>query len=122
MVVPVTYAVTAKKWTGGWELHIEGVGVTQCRTLDSAARQARDYIETLCGEVDADVSVTVDLDGLDREVADARRQVADAAKAQEAAALASRAAARHLRDRGLSVSDSAYVMGVSRGRVSQLVN
>lgn len=61
-----TYTVAAKKWTGGWELHIEGVGVTQCRTLDSAERQAQDYIETLLGEVAADVTVHVDLGGAQR--------------------------------------------------------
>jgi hypothetical protein len=27
------YAVTAKRWKHGWELHIDGVGVTQSRTL-----------------------------------------------------------------------------------------
>ena len=121
MVVPVTYTVTAKKWTGGWELHVDGVGVTQCRTLDSAERQAKDYIETLLDEADADVSVEVDLDDITREVAAARRQLLEAQEAQETAAAASRAAARHLREAGLSVSDSAYVMGISRGRVSQLV-
>lgn len=121
MVVPVTYTVTAKKWSGGWELHIAGVGVTQCRTLDSAKRQAQDYIETVLDEVHASVLVEVDLDDVGREVAAARRQLIEAQEAQEAAAAASRAAARHLRERGLSVSDSAYVMGISRGRVSQLV-
>ena len=42
-----TYTVTAKRWEGGWELHIEGVGVTQSRTLVSASQQLADYIATL---------------------------------------------------------------------------
>ncbi|MCQ8207093.1 antitoxin HicB, partial [Cutibacterium acnes subsp. acnes] len=45
-----------------------------------------------------------------------------AAEATEMAARQSRAAAQHLRAAGYSVSDSAVIMGVSRGRVSQLVN
>lgn len=83
MVVQMSYRVTAKRWKRGWELHIDGVGVTQCRT--------------------------------------ARERVAEAQRAQKEAAELSRAAAQHLRDAGLSVSDSAFVMGLSRGRVSQLV-
>lgn len=38
------YNVTAKRWTHGWELHVDGVGVTQTRTLASAEKIARDYI------------------------------------------------------------------------------
>ena len=48
-----TYNVTAKRWKHGWELHIDGVGVTQSRTLDTAEQMVRDYIETL---TDQDVS------------------------------------------------------------------
>lgn len=44
-----TYTVTAKRWEHGWELHIDGVGVTQSRTLDSADRMVRDYIKSLTG-------------------------------------------------------------------------
>jgi hypothetical protein len=32
--------VTARRWAHGWELHIDGVGVTQSRTLASAERIA----------------------------------------------------------------------------------
>jgi hypothetical protein len=40
-VVAVTeYHVTARRWAHGWELHIDGVGVTQSRTLASAERIA----------------------------------------------------------------------------------
>lgn len=121
MVVPVTYTATAKKWSGGWELHIDGVGVTQSRTLDSAVSQAQNYIETVLDESGAEVTLDVDLDGLDRDVADARRRVVEAQLAQEEAGAASRAVARRLREMGLSVSDAAFVMRVSRGRISQLV-
>lgn len=56
------------------------------------------------------------------EVAQAREATRAAAEATEMAARQSRAAAQHLRAAGYSVSDSAVIMGVSRGRVSQLVN
>ena len=39
-----TYQVRAKRWEHGWELHIEGVGVTQSRTLWDAEDMARDLI------------------------------------------------------------------------------
>jgi hypothetical protein len=39
-----TYTVLAKRWKRGWELHIDGVGVTQSRTLNDAEAMVRDYI------------------------------------------------------------------------------
>jgi hypothetical protein len=39
-----SYAVTAKRWEHGWELHIDGVGVTQSADLDGAEEMVRDYI------------------------------------------------------------------------------
>ncbi len=39
-----TYTVRAKRWKHGWELHIDGVGVTQSRNLDGAEQMVRDYI------------------------------------------------------------------------------
>lgn len=41
------YNVRAKRWKHGWELHIDGVGVTQSRNLGGAEQMVRDYIETL---------------------------------------------------------------------------
>lgn len=38
------YQVTAQRWKRGWELHIEGVGVTQCRTVKDAEMMVRDYL------------------------------------------------------------------------------
>src|SRR5450432_4217095 len=75
-----TYHVTAKRWKHGWELHIDGVGVTQSRTLDTAEQMVRDYIETL---TDKDVSgdtvvITPDLGELDRKVATVRELLAAA--------------------------------------------
>jgi hypothetical protein len=39
-----TYHVAALRWEHGWELHIEGVGVTQCESLDEAELMIRDYL------------------------------------------------------------------------------
>ncbi|MBV9143548.1 MAG: hypothetical protein JO115_21985 [Pseudonocardiales bacterium] len=44
-----TYRVTARRWELGWELHIDGIGVTQVATLASAGRMIRDYIAALTG-------------------------------------------------------------------------
>lgn len=118
------YAVTARRWKHGWELHIDGVGVTQSRTLATADQMVRDYIETLTDQDVSDVEVFIvpELGDLDRKVAAVRAQVADADKAQRAAAKAKRQLADDLRAAGLSVSDTAAILGVSRGRVSQLSN
>jgi len=117
-----TYNVTAKRWKHGWELHIDGVGVTQSRTLDTAEQMVRDYIETL---TDKDVSgdkvvITPDLGELDRKVATVRELLGAADRQQQEARNSYRALAADLRAAGLSVSDTAAILGVSRGRVSQL--
>jgi hypothetical protein len=39
-----TYIVAAQRWAQGWELHVEGVGVTQADTLSEAEATAREYI------------------------------------------------------------------------------
>ncbi|MGO8885867.1 MAG: helix-turn-helix domain-containing protein [Streptosporangiaceae bacterium] len=119
---PNTYNVTAKRWKHGWELHIDGVGVTQSRTLDTAEQMVRDYIETL---TDKDVSgdkivITPDLGELDRKVTTVRELLAAADRQQQEARNSYRALAADLRAAGLSVSDTAAILGVSRGRVSQL--
>jgi predicted XRE-type DNA-binding protein len=124
MVAVTTYVVRAKRWAHGWELHIDGIGVTQSRTLDGAEQMVRDYIETLTDRDVSDATVVVkpDLGGLEAKAADVRKQIEQAQRENREAAAASRALAGELRAAGLSVSDTAAVLGVSRGRVSQLVN
>jgi hypothetical protein len=117
-----TYQVRAKRWAHGWELHIDGVGVTQSRTLDGAEQMVRDYIETLTdrGVSGDSVIIEFDLGGLEAKAAAVRMQIEGAQRQNRAAAVASRALVGELRAAGLSVSDTAKVLGVSRGRVSQL--
>jgi hypothetical protein len=120
----MTYAVTARRWKHGWELHIDGVGVTQSRTLATADQMVRDYIETLTDQdvSTADVVITPELGALGKKVTTVRAQVDAAERAQRDAAKAKRELADDLRAAGLSVSDTAAILGVSRGRVSQLSN
>ena len=118
----MTYTVRAKHWSGGWELHVEGVGVTQIRNLRDASRQAADLIETYTGTaVDTtDVEVVPDLGSLTSEVRKARELTRTSERLQQEAAAESRRVVRALKDKGLSVADTAEILGVSRGRVSQL--
>lgn len=118
-----TYAARAVRWEHGWEIHIEGVGVTQSRTLADAERMARDLIATMLGGEGEDYTVDVhaDLGGLEEEAAEVRARNERVARETREAAAASRAVAHELRDAGLSITDTATVLGVSRGRASQLV-
>jgi DNA-directed RNA polymerase specialized sigma24 family protein len=120
----MTYTVHARHWERGWELHVDGIGVTQSRTLAGAEAMIRDYLR-LDGHADwkdASLAILPDLDGLEARVARARELTRSAERAQLDAAHEARAVARALRAEGLSVSDTATVLGVSRGRVSQLVS
>ncbi|WP_067896209.1 hypothetical protein [Nocardia vaccinii] len=58
----MTYTVEARQWAKGWELHIEGVGVTQTRTLANAEQDARDYIASLLDVDETSVSVHVNVE------------------------------------------------------------
>jgi hypothetical protein len=123
-VVGVTkaYRVTARRWEHGWELHVNGVGVTQCGPLADAERMALDYLATELGGEPDDYSVDIhhDLGGVEAEVADARRKMTEAQTAMDSAAEGMRTVVRRLRADGISVRDTATILRVSPGRVSQL--
>lgn len=117
-----TYRVHARKWDGGWELHIDGVGVTQSRTLRDAERMVRSYVSLDTGE-DRDsfaVEILPDLAGLETQVRQVRGTTARAEDAQRKAATMARAVVRDLKAWGLSGNDIAAVLKVSPQRVSQL--
>lgn len=119
-----TVTAIARRWEHGWELILDDEGATQVRTLDKAADQVRDYLDTLDPDVDHsgwNVNIVPELGELGERVREARTATAAAVKAQEEAAQSAREVARALRAAGLSVTDSAAILGVSRGRVSQLV-
>lgn len=63
MVDVKTFVAHARKWEAeqesGWELHVDGVGVTQVDDLSDADAQARDLIETMMELRSSDFAVTV---------------------------------------------------------------
>jgi hypothetical protein len=56
-------AVTAKAWEGGWELHIEGVGVTQSAGVSDAEATVRDYLNLDGLDRDAPLDITFEFRG-----------------------------------------------------------
>ncbi|MGH3680747.1 MAG: hypothetical protein ACRDT2_10930 [Natronosporangium sp.] len=119
-----TYTVRARRWSGGWELHIGDIGVTQVATLARADAQVRDYLATLydIDTRDVEIDVVPELGGLEKRAIAARERAREIEQARRDAAREARDVARELRKAGLSVSDTAAVLKVSRGRVSQLVS
>ncbi len=119
-----TYTVRARRWARGWELHIDGGGVTQARRLADAEMMARDYIaldlSVPAGSFAVEIIPEVG-DGLDEETRKARKAVEEADSAQREAAAFSRRVARALRGKGLTGRDIAAVLRVSPQRVSQLL-
>jgi hypothetical protein len=123
VAVRATYTVVAKRRRHGWELHIEGLGVTQSRNLADAEAMARDYIALDLDVPDDsfDVRVMPEVgDGIDELIKRTRGEIADAARAQSRAAESSRALVQKLKLLGLSGKDTALVLGVTPQRVSQL--
>ena len=120
-----TYRVDARRWEHGWELHVEGVGVTQSKSLHSAARIAREYIslvQSISDESTIDVEILPKIDdALGKEVIAARKAVHEIAERQREVAALWRAAAKDLAGSGLSGADIAVVLDVSPQRVSQLL-
>ncbi len=116
------FVTVARRWMYGWELEIDGLGVTQSRTLRDAEAMIRDYIALDTGlPPDAfDVDLVLDLNGLETDVERAKAHLKKAEKAQREAAARSRAVVRRLKDVGLSGNDIATILGVSPQRVSQL--
>jgi hypothetical protein len=59
-----TYKVVAKRWAHGWDLHIDGVGVTQSHSLAGAERMVRDYVimdlDVDPGSFDVEITPEVD--------------------------------------------------------------
>lgn len=120
----MSYHVTATRWAHGWELHIEGVGVTQSRTLTTAEATVRDYLE-LDEYVDhstAEIVIKPELGGnLAAEAEAARLETKRAEELRDEAARKSRRVVHELKEAGLSGSEAAIVLGVSTQRISQLV-
>ena len=117
------YRVTVKRWDRGWELHIDGVGVTQARNLGEADAMVRDYVAIMEGDDAAKSAAFVYSYKLP-----AVGKFKQARKASDAAEQASIRAAAQARDAvadlvklGLTGADMSKLLAVSPQRVSQLV-
>lgn len=119
-----TFTVTAKRWDKGWELHIDGVGVTQARKLSEADLMVRDLIARREGIDTQDIEVRWSFDlgeELDAEIKAARAAVSNVERAQQDAAAKSRSVVARLKAAGLAGNEVARVLGLSPQRVSQLM-
>ena len=118
-----TINVKATRWARGWELEISENDHTQVRRLSAARQQVLDYLDTTYPDIDHTkwvVNIVVDLEGLSDRIDEAKRTTREAAEIQLLAAKKNREVARSLRNAGISGSDAALIMGVSRSRISQL--
>ena len=119
------YTVRAMRWKHGWELRIDGVGVTQSRNLDGPEQMVRAYIETLTDRDTSDDAVVIQPEGRRRTGRGgrlpARQAVAEAEQALRSAAARSRHVAHRLKQEGLSGRDIAAILHVSAQRVSRLL-
>lgn len=118
---------------GGWEIRvfrrtnpdgpeIELVGMTECATLERLEEKAWDFVRALAQDEDIHVLSVPDLgDDHMTRVIQAWTAMRDAKEAETQAAKRIREVVKELRDRGLSITDIAYLTHVSRGRVSQLL-
>ncbi|SPT56438.1 antitoxin HicB [Schaalia odontolytica] len=118
--------VTAQRWDsklgGGWELLDGDHAMTQVRRLSDARQQVIDYLDTVDPDVahaDWDIIIIPAIPQATL-VEQAKAATKEAADAQATAAAQSREVARSLRASGLSIDDAAWIMGVSRSRISQL--
>ena len=118
--------VTAQRWDsklgGGWELQDGDHAMTQVRRLSDARQQVIDYLDTVdpdVAHVDWDIIIIPAIPQA-ASVEQAKAATKEAADAQATAAAQSREVARSLRASGLSIDDAAWIMGVSRSRISQL--
>lgn len=121
MIGPVD--VIARRWQGGWELEIDIANITQCRTLNTATQQVRDYLDTLEPDVDhseLEVLITPEIPVLGDQVRAARESTEAARVVQEQAAAQTRAVVSALRAERLTGREIAQILGVTPGRVSQL--
>jgi hypothetical protein len=118
---------------GGWNIRIvmadpevEGherlIGMTECVTLQQVEKKTWKFVRALTDEKDVHVISAPDIDNdIMERIIGAWIAMRDAKKAEADAAKRTREVVKELRERGLSVTDIAFLTHVSRGRVSQLL-
>jgi predicted RNase H-like HicB family nuclease len=123
-----TYTVQVFRDSGQWIIEVPGLDVVgQTRTLAGAADTAQGLIALWLDVDPASVIIVMDYSRVDPDAislaAGARAEQARAEELSRQAAATWREAARRLvHDDNLSVRDAAAVLGVSFGRVQQLVS
>ncbi|MCL2595055.1 MAG: hypothetical protein FWD83_06000 [Promicromonosporaceae bacterium] len=118
------YSAVATREGRWWSIEIEGVGVTQARSLRAAPTVAAGMLSAVfdVDESEFTVDVIPRLDpAVSKHVHDARAAARDLAVQQQAVAAQSKQVAIELRQTGMSSNDVADVLGVSPQRVSQLI-
>ncbi|MDN5594454.1 MAG: antitoxin HicB [Brevibacterium aurantiacum] len=116
-------AVTARRWTRGWELELDEENVTQVSSLSHAPQQVRDYLDTIRPDIshaEWKINIVFGDSDLAEEITTMKEMTSKAAELQIEAGRKSRAVVRDLRSLGLSVSEVATALDISKGRVSQL--
>jgi hypothetical protein len=117
-----TYVVRARRRQGGWDLEIDGIGVTRADRLTSAERRVRAHLDLL-GHSDA-TTAAVSFEyakDVEREIEAVRASRTAADAANRTAAERTRVLARRLVDEKYSGAEVALMLGVTPQRVSQLV-
>jgi predicted RNase H-like HicB family nuclease len=117
-----TYTAKARRSDGWWAISVPEIkGVhSQARRLSKVEAMARDAIALFLNVSPRSFNVTVEPE-LTEEVAHARTARAEVVMAQRRADEATRKALRKLLENNLSVREAADLVGISPGRVSQLV-
>ena len=118
-----TIDIIAKPWEGGWELWHGDEVWTQVNTLARARQQIVDYLDTVDEGVEhaaMNIVITPQVPGW-QEASESRQAAQQAEEQRRHATMLARKAATRLREEGISLADTASILGVSRGRVSQLV-
>lgn len=117
--------VHAHRWEGGWELHVDGEAVTQVDTLDGAAQQYRDYLDTKEPDRGHDterVVIVPVLGDLDAEVTAVRLVAARASSAWAMAEMRLQRTAKRLHDLGYSAADCATLLDVPLNQVDGYIH
>jgi len=96
--------------------------MTECATPERVEEKTWEFVRGLDDSQEVRVAAGPDLgDDVMRRVINAWAAMKQAKDAEAQAALQIRQAVKELRERGLSVTDIAFLAHISRGRVSQLL-
>ena len=120
----MSYSVTAEPDGRFWLLTVPAIDrVTQARNAKEIPTMAKDLIEIMTGEADAEIDVQFVLpESVLGHLANLERARALEEQSRRTAAAELRAAAQALRAQHLSYQDVGLVLGVSHQRAHQLVN